>query len=298
MTLLTAHILNGQVVGTELTQYSVIKVPFKIESTPSLGYIDISSVKNWWDFGMDLNQDYLYVRRAIKLLVEQKGIDDCISTISDPPANPINGDQYYIDPNSTATGDWVGYEGWCAIWNDTNNVWVKQPAEWVGYRVCNTSEKDICAQLKIGSQLDHFADYGVPEIYNLGVEYHKKAVETRINRMLRVEALVYNYLPLYNAQVLINIIANPLGDLSNLYKSYGIKGTLEDYNKDFNPSPTPGICDYILGRAPFNNQEPYISAGYPKGLILENWVSIDNQTMPELSMTIYSLLVHGNTDNI
>jgi len=194
MSILTGHVLNGKIVGVELNNYAIINTPFKVEQiTSSLGYADISSVENWWNFGEGL-EDYLYLRREIKALVVQKGIDDCLTIISTPPVSPTDGDKHYVDPNSTATGDWVGYEGWCATWNAAGPAWVFEPPEWLGYRVCTQAEKDICAQLKIGSQSDHFADYGVPAIVDYGLTYHMESRKTREYRMLQATVEVYNIL--------------------------------------------------------------------------------------------------------
>ena len=74
---------------------------------------------------------------------------------------------------------------------------------------------------------------------------------------------------------------------------FGVKGTVEDFNKDFNPNPTPGITDWIMARAPFSNVEPYISAGYPSGLLLKGWTPIDGSTLNDFCTKIYNILVCG-----
>lgn len=294
MSLLTAHLINGQPVGLVVKKYSLITVPFKIESSPSPGYTDISTIQNWWDFGFDINQDYLYVRREIKNLVNQKGVDDCISTISDPPGSPVDGDRHYIDPNATATGDWATYEGYIATWDETNTQWVKEPRDFVGYRLCTTEEKLICSKLKIGSSADHFTDYGVPTIVDYGEDYHRNAIETRTNRMLRAIVEVYNRLPINAYEVLSDLTSTALGDTIGRYKDYGVQGTLEDYDVDHNNNPTPGVCDYLLSRAPFNNVEPHISAGYPAGLTLKGWSPIDATTLNDFATELYNILVYGD----
>ena len=295
MSLLTAHLINGQPVGLVVKKYSLITYPFKIENTPSPGYQDISSVKNWWDFGRDLDRDYLYVRREIKVIVEQKGIDSTISTLSTPPSSPADGDSHYIDPQATATGDWVGYEGYIATWDEANTQWVKEPKDFVGYRQGDSDEKLICSKLKIGGSADHFADYGVPAIVDYGFEYHKAAIATRTERMLRAIVEVYNRLPINAYEILADLTSSPLGDTIGRYKDYGVKGVVEDYDIDHNSNPTPGVTDYILSRAPFNNQEPYISAGYPSGLTLKGWSPIDATTLNDFATEIYNILVYGDS---
>jgi len=297
MVLLTAHLLNGQKMGVDIPVNSIITEPFKIEVTPSPGYADITSIENWWKYGLEL-EDYLYVRKQIKRQVELKGIAAAIATQSTPPVSPADGDAYYIDPEASATDDWVGYEGWSATWNDTGSVWVFEPCSWTGYRVCTQAEKDICAQLKIGSQGDHFADYGVPAIVDYGLEYHITSRDTRELRMLRATVEVYNILPLNVAEALGNITASPLGDMYNRFMEFGVKGTVEDYNKDFNPTPTPGICDWLKGRAPFVNAEPYISSGYPIGLPQKGWTPIDGSTLNDFADKVYNILVYGNTTGL
>lgn len=292
MSNLYGHVLNGKIVGVEINNYAVIKVPFVIGEVAPLGYADISTIENWWNFGEGL-EDYLYLRREIKNIVVDKGIANCISTLSDPPISPADGDNYYVDPNGTATGIWEGYEGWCATWDNTNSIWVKEPPEWLGYRVCSNAEKNICAKLKIGSQGDHFADYGVPAIVDYGLEYHREARATREARMLRAVVEVYNIIPLNVAESLGDITASPLGDMYFRYMEFGVKGTVEDFNKDFNPNPTPGIIDWIQSRAPFNNQEPFISAGYPSGLTQKTWTPIDGSTLQQFSDKLYNVLVNG-----
>lgn len=292
MALLTAHVLNGKRVGVDIPVNSIIEIPFKIEEEPSLGYADISSVENWWKFGITL-KDYLFVRKKIKELIIEKGIQDTDETRSSPPSLPVEGKKYYINHDEIATDEWTGYEGWVASWNILERVWKFEPAEWVGYRVCSTSEKDIAAQLKIGSQGDHFADYGVPAIVDYGFDYHKKSRSTREERMLRTTVEVYNLLPLNVAEALGDITNSPLGDMYSRYIEFGVKGTVEDYNKDFNPNPTPGICDWVLGRAPFIDEAPYNVAGYPNGLIDKDWQPIDGTTIQYFANKIFNILVNG-----
>lgn len=293
MVLLTSHLLNGQRIGVDIPLNSIIKVPFKIESSPSAGYADISSVENWWNYGKDL-EDFLYVRKRIQILTREKGIVNCIATLSTPPLNPTSGDRYYIDIEAPATDEWAGYEGWCATWDGVD--WIREPAEWIGYRYSTEAEKDILAQLKVGSQGDHFADYGVPAIVDYGLDYHITSRDTREYRMLRATVEVYNIIPLNAAESLGDITASPLGDMYNRYIEFGVKGTLEDYNKDFNPNPTPGICDWLLSRAPFNNQEPFVSSGYPSGLTLKVWNPIDATTINDFATKIYNILVYGTSN--
>ena len=294
MSILTAHVLNGKTVGVDLTHYNVITVPFKIElTTPSLGYVDISTIENWWNFADGL-QDFSYIRREIKLLINQKGIDACISTLSTPPGSPTDGDQHYIDPLATATGEWTTYEGNIATWDQTNTLWVIEPTDFVGYRLLTITEKLIAAQLKIGSQTDHFTDYGVPAIVDYGFDYHKQSIQAREDRLLRAIVEVYNRLPLNSYVVLSDLTSSPLGDVIGRYEKYGVKGTVEDYHAIFNPSPTPGITDYLYSRAPFDGVQANLDAGFPTGLTLKAWSPIDAANLTEFATEIYNILVYGD----
>ena len=295
MPLLTGHVLNGKTVGVELNNYAIIEVPFKIETTPSLGYVDISTIKNWWNFGEGL-ADYLYIRREIKELVDLRGINSCLSTISDPPVSPADDDAHYIDPNGTATGDWAGYEGYIATYDLANTQWVKEPKDFVGYRLGDADEKLICSKIKIGSSADHFTDYGVPTIVDYGEDYHRNAINTRTDRMLRAIVEVYNRLPINAYEVLADLTGTPLGDTIGRYKDYGVKGTVEDFDIDHNNNPTPGVCDYLLSRSPFTGVEPFLSAGYPGGLTTKGWTPIDGTPLLDFANELYNILVYGDAN--
>lgn len=295
MTLLTAHLIDGEPVGTVVKHYSNITTPFKIENTPSPGYTDISSVKNWWEFGQDLNRDYSFVRDEVNKLIKQKGIESCISTISTPPLSPSDGDKHYIDPYSIATGDWAGYEGRVATYDQANTQWVKEPASWVGYRLCDAEEKYIAVNYKIGKLEDHYADYGVPTIVNYGDEYHLKSIAARTRRIRRATVEIYNRLPGgYADQALADIMTSPAGNMYFFYTEAGKKGTVEDYNVDFTPNPGPGIADWIMARAHFSNVEPYISLGFPMGLKLKmGWSPIDAANLDSFCDEMYDIIVNG-----
>lgn len=294
MTLLTAHLIQGKKVALEVPIPGAITEPFKIEDTVSDGYADISSILNWDTYGWDLNRDYLFIRKEIKKLVEQKAIDSCISTISDPPVTPTDEDRHYIDPDATATGDWTGYEGFIAEWDATGVQWVKETKGHVGYRLLTSSEKTVAAKLKIGSVADHFTELGVPSVVDIGEEYHKNAMEARKARMLRATVEFYNRLPTNYATVLQHLTANAnLGNMIYSYEEWGLKGAVEDYNIDFNPSPIPGCMDYLMARAPFDGVQANIDAGYPEGIRNQSWTTVDGLNMTQFSDELYDILVNG-----
>lgn len=296
MAKLVSHVIDGQIIGVDLLSWSLIKVPFKIINDADvipLGYTDISSVQTWWDYGRNLTRDYLFVKDEIKKLVAKKGRESStiIARLNTPLTQPVANGIYLI--GSSPTGEWVNHAGFVTFYK--NNTWEYEPCEYLGYRLLNPSEKLICAELKIGSQKDHFSDYGVPTIVDYGVEFHRNSIEVRQERMLRTTVEIYNRLPLNSYEVLVELTTGPLGDTVSRYEKYGVKGTYEDFNIDFNPNPTPGICDYIQGRAPFDGN--YSQAGFPAGLKLKNWNPIDAASISTFADEIYNILTKGYSLN-
>lgn len=291
MAKLLSHVLDGQIIGIDLFQWTV-KTPFKIiedDGDIPLGYTDISSVSTWWDYGQNLNRDFLYVKDEIKKLVSKLGKEHTISSITEPVENPVNGGYYFVLPNSNSVLQ--THAGYITTFKD--NVWLFEPAFHLGYRHLNHREQLICAELKIGSQVDHFRDYGVPTIVDYGVEFHRRSISVRKERMLRTTVEIYNRLPANSYEVLVDLTAGPLGNIINRYEEYGVKGTWEDYDVDFNPNPTPGICDYIMGRAPFNGEEMFLNAGLATGLNIKNWNPIDAASITEFASEMFDILTKG-----
>lgn len=72
--LITAYILNGQILGTELTEWNDSDLngnpPFKTENNISVGYADISSITNWDKFGLATRFNLLQVRDQIIILAD------------------------------------------------------------------------------------------------------------------------------------------------------------------------------------------------------------------------------------
>lgn len=294
MAKLVSHVIDGQIIGVDLFSWSLIKTPFKIindnDNIP-LGYTDISAVKTWWDYGQHLSRDYLYVRNEIRKLVGKIGRESntIISTLNTPPSNPSLNDRYLL--GNAPTDSWANHPGFIATY--INNHWEVEPEENVGYRLLNMEEKLICAELKIGGQKDHFLDYGVPTIVDYGVEFHRESIKVRKERMLRTTVEIYNRLPMNSYQVLVDLTNGPLGDTISRYERYGVKGTYEDYHVDFNPNPTPGICDYVMGRTPFDGSQIYSQAGFTTGLKLKDWNPIDSASITSFADEIYSILTEG-----
>lgn len=299
MVILSAHVLEKKIMGIEIPVNSIVKHPFLIEETPSVGYVDISSVYSWWHFGRDLGKDYLYIRERIKESIIKISIENCADIRSTPPLIPVVNEYIYIDKNKEAEGSWKGREGWVTYWT---TEWNFEPATWLGYRsLQNIEEKRIAASLKIGSQADHFKDWGIPTIVNHGYTYHKNSIVTRTDRLHRAVVEVYNIIPANTAEALSNLVASPLGNMYYRFLEFGIKGSVEDYDMDFNPNPTPGILDWIMSRPPFSGETTYLDMGFPTGLTKKDWYPIDNSSIEEFADKLYNILYHGEyetTDTI
>lgn len=76
---LTAYVINDQPVGTQLLSWQIDDLggnaPFKVESTVSTGYQDISSITNWLRFGYRL-VDYKVVRHNIIIIAATTGFSN------------------------------------------------------------------------------------------------------------------------------------------------------------------------------------------------------------------------------
>ena len=74
---LLAYIINGQTVGTELTEWDTSALdgnqPFKYSETEEEGYSDITSMINIELFGFDCAVDYIYGKDRIREISDSKG---------------------------------------------------------------------------------------------------------------------------------------------------------------------------------------------------------------------------------
>jgi hypothetical protein len=77
---LAAYIIDGEIVGTQITTYLVSELnnnkAFKAVDVIPEGYADISSIKNWHIFGLNTGKDYRFVRDRIKEIVVELGDGD------------------------------------------------------------------------------------------------------------------------------------------------------------------------------------------------------------------------------
>lgn len=301
MTLLTAQVIDEEIVGVErpVPAKSVTKNPFKVEENPSLGFTDISSIANWYQYGIESNylkKDYLYIRNEILKLIDKKAEDSCIGALDDPSSiTPNAGDRYCVGSNPV--GEFANKQKAIAERNEDNTAWIFLDKDVLGYSLCTYEEKRIAAQLYIGLIEDHETDFDPTETKIWREEYHEKATENRLKRMLAAEALIQQELPAYQGFVLLTItsLVTELDltgtgqsqlysiDLHKNYKDFGVKGEI-DFHPIKNPSPAVGIMDYFYGKSLFTG----------KGLI-DMPFQPKNMTMQQLCDRVYDILVNGNT---
>lgn len=304
MTLLTAQRIGQGVVGIDLpipprsTYQGQPYQPFKVEDNVSLGYADISSISNWFEYGIESNylkKDYLYLRNEILLLIDKKAEDSCIGSLNDPSTiTPNAGDRYCVGDNPV--GEFANKQKAIAERNEDNTAWNFLDKDVLGYSLSSYEEKRIAAQLYIGLIEDHKADFGQTDSILWREEYHALATETRLKRMLAAETLIQQELPAYQGLILLTItsLVTELDfgtgaqlysiDLHKNYKDFGVKGQVFDFHPIKNPNPAVGIMDYFYGTNLFTD----------KGLIDMPFVPV-NMTLQELCDRVYDILVNGNT---
>lgn len=298
---LTAQIIDTKqgtsVVGIDIPipPASIVPVPFKVESTVSSNRSDISSIENWYKYGIlttkYLDKDYIFIRDRIRELVEQIAITGTISTETDPTTlTPVSGDKYYV--GSSALGDWTGYDGTIAEWDGSN--WVFLDSIFYGYTLLSSEQKEICMKLYMGNPKDHNTDHGLNTAQFWRREYHKISTPIRETRLRIAETIIENELRPYQSVVMLMItslvtqldIGFGLQDFSiDMHKNYwmfGVRGTIEDYHVITNPNPGVGLMDYIFSRAMFSGV----------GLSSMPWTP-ENMTMAELTAKLNDILVEG-----
>ena len=263
----------------------VVKEPFRIEQSPSFGYIDVSSIENWEKYGHrpELKRDYSYVRSEIKQLVKQRGIDTTLDIVDDPSQIPKSiGDRYEVGLNPI--GEFANQGG--AIATITEDLtFVFEDAEGVGYRELSDTEKEIAARYNLGYIDDHERDFDPKDVLSWNAEYHVKSTQTRIKRRLYAETLVYRDLPFNGNDAVGAMVYSPVGNLVMLYTDYGQKGTVEDKSA-LNPTPNPGMCDYLMSRSVFAPE-----GNFP-GLSAQPWIPRQG-SLKALVERIYNVLVYG-----
>ncbi len=300
MSLLTAQIIGGKKVGIDISipPKTIIEIPFLVANDPAPEFADISSILNWYKFGIEgnyLKKDYLFIRNEIVKLIDKKAENTCLGELNDPTTvTPNTGDRYCV--GIEPTGVFVGKQNAIAEWNGSE--WIFLDKDVLGYSLCSLEEKEIAAQLYVGLISDHEADFDSTETKLWREEYHEKATETRLKRMLAAETLIQQELPAYQSFVLLTItsLVTELDltgtgqtqlysiDLHKNYKDFGVKGSIEDFHPIKNPNPAVGIMDFFYGRSLFTN----------KGLINMPFTPT-NMTMQELCDRVYDILINGNT---
>lgn len=289
---LTAQIINDYIVGIDIPipPQTITKdkpfVPFRIEETISPAFSDISSIINWELYGhrKDLKRDYGFVRDRIKELIKQKGRDTTTATVDDPSViDKIPGDKYLV--GSTPVGEFATHSDAIAIIQSDLSFKYEDQEE-VGYKELSPEEKAIAVKYNIGNLDDHEQDFSVEEVKFLNFEYHQESTETRMQRRLWVETLVFRDLPQNKAQVVADMRFSPVKDLISRYTEHGEKGTEEDRTVA-NTNPNPAICDYLYSRSIFDG-----NGDYP-GLSSKLWQTRTGRPLIELIDEMYDCLVFG-----
>ena len=276
MTLLTAQVIGGKKVGVDLSipPKTVIETPFLVAENPAPEFADISSIINWYKFGIEgnyLKKDYLFIRDEIVLLVDAKAIDTCLGELNDPSTvTPNTGDlseipvgaRYCVGENPI--GDFANKQGAIAEWDGT--TWIFLDKDVLGYSLCSLEEKEIAAQLYIGLINDHERDFEPIETRLWREEHHELATETRLKRMLAAESLIAQELPAYQGIVMLTITSlvtelNVTGtpqlysiDLHKNYNYFGVRSSVLDFHPIKNPNPGVGIMDYFYGTSLFTDK--------------------------------------------
>ncbi|MGL4881270.1 MAG: hypothetical protein ACRC8K_09410 [Waterburya sp.] len=297
---LTAQIIGDAVVGVDIPELpkgynpkDPESVPFKIELTPSTAFADISSIDNWYKYGIQkdyFKYDYLFFRDRIKEIVAARARETCILLVaSDQGLKPNKRDRFLIIKGEDG---FKNKDGLIAEWDE--DKWIFHDPESLGYKMCSDIEKRILMELYVGNGDDHDRDFGYAAAQDCRTRYHEQSKAVREKRLEYAESFVESHLKQYQSPILLMLtsLTIPLNigfgqqmfnmDSHNNYRKFGIKGTLEDYNALKNPQPATGIMDYIYGRSFYTGM----------GLINMPWQP-DNMTMQQACDRLRDILVLG-----
>ena len=241
-----------------------VNIPLKIEDTPSFGYIDVSSISNWYNEGFNLDRDFIFVRDRISEKVIELAQANTIATINslDEVNNSSQGDRYLAGKDvDSALGYYPG-----GIFVYLYGKWEFRDPEIQGYYDVPKEEKEYLAKLYIGEQYQHEADFGVDTVKQWRGDYHNNATDARSQRLKKAEGFIEIELRAYSGLIVLTITSLvtelDVGFGSQLYsidmhknfKEFGIKGSIEDYHPVKNPQPSVGIMDYIMSRNLFDGK--------------------------------------------
>lgn len=284
MARLIEHMINGGPSATIGLGIGLISEPLKIldedDAPIPAGYMDISSIANWHNYGFGLGRDYAFIREQIQTLCIQIGANACSGEYADPALVPESVSHVCIAKTGTS-GLFIGKEGLVGI-KGTN--WAFKPKAYYGYELSDMPTRQILAIYAIGSILDRIADFGMSQIVAWGVPYHTSSIEARRNRLTATSISIFNEIPAY-AYLVLGDVTNPAyRNMYWMYETFGVKGIVEDKDLVRNPNPGPGILDYILARAPYNSI----------GLASKNWTTLSNgANMQVFANSLYAILHKG-----
>ena len=278
---LTAALHLGELltpVQYELQGYE--EAQYRIEDEPSKGFEVIDSILNWYNIGLNLDRDFLYVCDRIKELVEAKGINSTIATIDDPSSiKPNIGDSFLVGDNPV--NEFAKYTGCIATFTGSNYVFEDKSV--VGFRLLTEEEQQVCLHCRVGSVLDHYRIFGRDAVIEDNIDFHVKAKAARRTRLDRAEIYFYHELPTNYLTVDAEVANTRFGHLTLNFWLKGFRGTIEDQHPIFSPDPVDGIIDYVYGRSSFENS----------GLINKDWKPVSGMSLSDFCDLIYQILVLG-----
>lgn len=255
------------------------------ESRPD-GYRDITSITNLDTWGHKAYAtDYLRVRSAIVNLVKQLAKDNALTSVYDAKDaqtkfKPDDVVVHFDTEGSTAEdGIWAHLPGYFVRYD--GSTFTKESMIDAGFEYCNEHEKAICLKYSIASVTKMLA-YGfkLDRIIEEGKQYHLAAIATRQDRLITASLFVWNIVP-GNAQEVIGTCVNPMyGNMYFLYKEFGIKGSLDDYDSQRNKEPGPGILNYIEGTGIWQDN----------GIAQKDWSTTNDQSIADFAKDLAEIL--------
>lgn len=255
-----------------------------------LGYRDITSIVNLDLWGHKVaSSDYLRVRSAIVELIKQKALANCFGNASsaDDALTLIAESEdeertiwHFCTKESSATeGIWVHNAGYYIRYDGAE--FKKEPIVDAGLDYCNMSEQAIAIKYSIVSVIKMlYAGFKLERILKEGKDYHLSAIAARQDRLITASLLVWNIIP-YNAQEVIGTCINPMyGNMYFMFKEFGVKGSTDDYDSIRNPTPGPGILNYIDGTGIWEGT----------GIAQKNWQTVNGQPIEEFAKDLANIL--------
>jgi len=219
------------------------------------------------------NKDYLFHVAEIRRIVTEAGNVSTISDLAAPPTSPSTGDRHRVI--ATATGDWVGKEGFIAEYDTTS--WLFKTDEEAGFDDLSTPNKLICCEHEVGSHDQWVAIVGGSNVVALAMQFGGKSYWCRAYRAnnamsvlksnfsfdeiqsMETEAIDHN---IYDSYLVHGRYGSVIGEGDGVYDwIYGTAGTKFDgvglINKGWTPSQEASlqdVCDKVIDQLVYGNQ--------------------------------------------